>query len=80
MPAKNKRRAIHDFHEALGAHIEANRLAHDWAAKCLAYRQAGKIPQAKAAEHKARQWLRKVMVLEAWAARGKTQGGRNAQE
>jgi hypothetical protein len=80
MAAKNKRPPIRDYHEALGAHIEANRLAHQWAEKCLAYRQAGKTSQAKAAEQKARQWLRKVMVFEAWAATGKPQGGRSAEE
>jgi hypothetical protein len=80
MAAKNKRTAIRDFHEALGAHIEANRLAHEWAEKCLAYRQAGKTAQARAAEGKARQWLRKVIAFEAWAASGKPQGGRSGEK
>jgi hypothetical protein len=80
MAAKNKRPAIRDFHSALSAHIEANRLAHEWAEKCLTYRHAGKAFRAKAAEHKAREWLRKVMAFEAWAATGKPQGGRTAEE
>jgi len=80
MTAKNKRPPIRDYHEALSAHIEANRLAHQWAEKCLAYRQAGKAKQAEAAEQKAREWLSKTLVLEAWAATGKPQGGRNAEE
>jgi hypothetical protein len=80
MAAKNKRPAIHDFHETLGAHIEASQRAHEWAEKCSAYRQAGKTAQAKAAESKARQWLRKVIVFEARAVTGKPQGGRTASE
>jgi hypothetical protein len=80
MAAKNKRPAIRDFHSALSAHIEANRLAHEWAEKCLTYRHAGKALQAKAAETKARQWLRKVMMLEEWAITGKPEGGRSATE
>jgi hypothetical protein len=79
MAAKNKRPAIRDFHKALGAHIGANRRTHEWAEKCLVYRQAGKTAQAKAAEQKARHWLRKVMVFEARAATGKPQGGRSAE-
>jgi hypothetical protein len=75
MAAKNKRPAIRDFHEALGAHVEANRRAHEWAEKCIAYREAGKTAQAKSAEGKARHWLRKALQLEARAAIGKPLGG-----
>jgi hypothetical protein len=48
--------------------------AHEWAAKCIGYREAGKLVQAKAAEQKARHWLRKVMALEARVAHGKPVG------
>jgi hypothetical protein len=80
MAAKNKSPALRDFHEALTAHIEGNRLAHESAEKCLTYRELGKTAQSKSAEHNARQWLRKLMVFEAWAETGKPKGGRTAQE
>jgi hypothetical protein len=80
MAAKNKRAAIPDFHGDVAAHVEASRRAHEWAAKCLAYREAGKLAHAKAAEKKARHWLLKAISLETRAARGKPQGGRRAEE
>lgn len=46
-------------------HIEASRRATEWAARCIAYREAGKPTQAKSAEQKARHWLKKAMILEA---------------
>jgi hypothetical protein len=81
MPAKNKQRpALPDVQGTFAAHIEASRIAHEWAAKCLAYRESGKRAHAKAAEKKARHWLLKAMVLEARAARGKPLGGRRAED
>ena len=78
MPAKNKKRsaAPKNIHAALAAHVEANRLAHEWATKCIALRDAGKAAPAKAAEAKARYWLAKTLVLEAQAGDGKPSGGR----
>jgi hypothetical protein len=40
--------------------LQAQRRAHAWAEKAILYRAAGKLAQAKAAAHKARQWLRKA--------------------
>jgi hypothetical protein len=42
----------------------------------LALRQAGKTAQAKAAENNAKQWLRRMVILEGAAKQGKPQGGR----
>jgi hypothetical protein len=78
LPAKNKKRrpAGFDIQSAFAAHLEANTRAQEWAAKCLAYREAGKTAHAKAAEKKARHWLLKALNLETRAARAKAQGGR----
>jgi hypothetical protein len=76
MPAtKTRRRGCFDFRAAFAAHVEADERAHEWAAKSLAYRESGKIAHAKAAEKKARHWLRKAISLKAQAAIGKPQGG-----
>jgi hypothetical protein len=81
MPAKTKKRpAALDIQSDFSAHVEARRIAHEWAAKCLAYRETGKLAHAKAAEKRARHWLLKAMVLEARAARGKPQDGRRADD
>jgi hypothetical protein len=53
-----------DIQRDFAAHVEASRRAEEWAAKCLAYRDADKPGLAKSAEHKARHWLRKAMLLE----------------
>jgi hypothetical protein len=80
MPAtKTRRRGRFDFQAAFAAHVEANERAHEWAAKCLAYRESGRIAHAKAAEKKARLWLRKAMSLEAQAAIAKAPGGRREE-
>jgi hypothetical protein len=80
MVAKNKRlSAILDFQAAFTAHLDANTRAHEWAAKCLAYREAGNFAEANAAEQKARQWLKKALALEARAAIGNPQGGRREE-
>jgi hypothetical protein len=42
MAAKNKRPAIPDIQRDFAAHVEANTRAHEWAEKCIAYREAGK--------------------------------------
>jgi hypothetical protein len=76
MAARNKRPTIPDIQGDFAAHVEANRRAHEWAAKCIAYREAGKYAQAKAAEQKARHRLRQVIVLKTRAAFGKPVGGR----
>jgi hypothetical protein len=78
MPAKNKKRspARKSIHAAVAAHVDANRLAYEWAAKCIALRDAGKAARAKAAEAKARYWLAKTLVLEAQGRHGKPVGGR----
>jgi hypothetical protein len=76
MVAKNKRlSAILDFQAAFTAHLDANRRAQEWTAKCLDHREAGKFAEANAAEQKARQWQKKALALEAQAAIGKPQGG-----
>jgi hypothetical protein len=74
--AKDKRPAIPDIRADFAAHVEGNWRAHEWAAKRIGYREAGKLVQAKAAEQKARHWLRKVMALEARVAHRKPVGGR----
>jgi hypothetical protein len=78
MPAKknSKRRTDFDIQIGFAAHVAANRQAHEWAEKCLAYRAAGKAAQAAAAERKAKHWLRKMMALEDLAGHGKPAGGR----
>jgi hypothetical protein len=77
MVAKNKRlSAILNFQAAFSAQLDANKRAQEWAAKCLAYREAGNFAEANAAEQKARQWLEKALALEAQAAIGKPQGER----
>jgi hypothetical protein len=75
--AKTKRCAVtgYDLQNACAAHIEASANAHDWTEKCLALRQAGKAAQAKAAENKAKRWLRRMMVIERAANEGKAVGG-----
>jgi hypothetical protein len=79
MAAKKKRRpAQFDIQQAFAAHVAASHKAHAWAEKSLALRQVGKAAQAKTAENKAKSWLRKMMILEAQAGRGKPQGGRTA--
>ena len=76
MVAKNKRlSAILAFQAAFIAHLDANTHAQEWAAKGLAYREAGNFAEANAAEQKARRWLKRALALEAQAAIGKPQGG-----
>jgi hypothetical protein len=80
MPARKTRHAHHDLHGALAAHVEANRRAYQWGMKSIELRQAGKIAQAKAAEAKAKHWLKKTLAIEAATAHGKPEGGRPARE
>lgn len=69
MPAKkNPRTAGPDIQRDFAAHVEASRRAHEWAEKCLAYRDADKPALAKNAEQKARHWLKKAIILEAQAS------------
>jgi hypothetical protein len=80
MPAKIKKRpAGFDVQRDLMAHIDANKRAHEWAARCLELRAAGKDTRAKAAEAKATSWLRRVLALETRAALGKPRGGRRPE-
>jgi hypothetical protein len=80
MAAKNKtRRSGFDIRAAVVAHVEASSRAREWAAKCFAFREAGKTAHAKAAEKKARHWLLKALNLETRAARAKAQGGRGGE-
>ena len=72
MPAKIKKRpAALDVQRDLMAHIDARKRAHEWAARCLELRAAGKDTRAKAAEAKATSWLRRVLALETRAALGR---------
>jgi hypothetical protein len=65
MPAKNNRQpAGSDIQRDFAAHVEASRRAHEWAAKCITYREDGNAALAKFAEQKARHWLKKAMLLE----------------
>jgi hypothetical protein len=65
MSAKNTRLSAGlDFQCSFAAHLEANQRAQEWAAKCLAYRSAGKTARARFAQRKARFWLKKAMILE----------------
>ena len=73
--SKKRRPAELDLHQAVAAHAEACRLAHEWATKCLIYRDAGRKAQAKAAEEKTRYWLSKTLMLQVQVANGKAQGG-----
>jgi hypothetical protein len=69
MPAKNKRPpAIPDIRAHGAAHVQATRLAYEWVTKSIALRETGNASQAKAAEHKARHWLKKAIILEAKVA------------
>jgi hypothetical protein len=61
MLAKNKRPpAIPDIR----AHVQATRLAYEWVTKFIALLETGRATQAKAAEQKARHWLKKAKALE----------------
>jgi hypothetical protein len=75
MPAKNKRRPALDIQCRFATYLKAHQRAYAWAERAIAYRQTGKTAQAKAAEQKARQWLKNVLALEAQTATGKPQGG-----
>jgi len=66
---KKPRRAGRNTQRVCAAHVEASRRTQEWAAKCLAYRAADKLAQAKNAEQKARHWLRKLLSLEAKSGR-----------
>jgi hypothetical protein len=66
MLAKNKRPpAIPDIHALGAANVQATRLAYEWVTKSIALRETGNVSQAKAAEQKARHWLKKAKALEA---------------
>jgi hypothetical protein len=73
MPMKNEPAAL-DIQRDFMAHMDANKRAQEWAARCLELRAAGKAARAKAAEAKATGWLRKVLMLEKRAASGKPAG------
>jgi hypothetical protein len=62
MLAKNKRPP------AIPAHVRATRLAYEWVTKSIALRETGRATQAKAAEQKARHWLKKAIALETMVA------------
>jgi hypothetical protein len=79
MPAMNKKRRALDIQKDFMAHIDANKRAHEWAARCLELRAAGKLARAKAAEAKATGWLRKVLLLEERSGTGKPAGERRAE-
>jgi hypothetical protein len=76
MPAMNSKRPALDIQKDFMAHIDANKRAHEWAARCLELRAAGKLTRAKAAEAKATGWLRRVLLLEARSGTGKPAGER----
>ena len=77
MTGKNKQRRPAELYlyQAVSAHADAYRLAHESPTKRLSYRDAGRKAQAQAAEEKTRYWLAKTWVLQAQAANGKSQGG-----
>ena len=69
MLAKNKRPpAIPDIYAQGAANVQATRQAYEWVTKSIALRETGNVSQAKAAEQKARHWLKKAKVLEAKVA------------
>jgi hypothetical protein len=69
MLAKNKRPpVIPDIHANLAPHLAATRLAYEWVTKSIALRETGRATQAKAAEQKARHWLKKAIALETMVA------------
>jgi hypothetical protein len=77
MLAKTKRPpAIPDIHAHVAAHVQATRLAYEWATKSIALRETGKATQANAAERKARHWLKKAIALETKVACSPRIGGR----
>jgi hypothetical protein len=47
------------------ADVQATRLAYEWVTKSITLRETGNVSQAKAAEQKARHWLKKAKSLEA---------------
>jgi hypothetical protein len=79
MPMKNKPAALVIQRDFM-AHMDANKRAQEWAARCLELRAAGKAVRAKAAEAKATGWLRKVLMLEKRAASAKPTGVRRADD
>jgi len=77
MLAKTKRPpAIPDIHAHVTAHVQATRLAYEWVTKSIVLRETGKATQAKAAEQKARHWLKKTIALETKVAGAPRIGGR----
>jgi hypothetical protein len=77
MLAKNKRPpAIPDIHAHGAANVQATRLAYEWVTKSIALRETGKATRAKAAEQKARNWLKKAIALETKVAGSPRIGGR----
>jgi len=71
-PRNRSQSARPDIQRDLAAHLEASQRAHEWAAKCLTYRDAEQTAAAEHAEQKARHWLKKAMILES-KARGRSQ-------
>jgi hypothetical protein len=69
---KRSQSARPDIQRDLAAHLTASQRAHEWAAKCLTYRDAEQTAAANNAEQKARRWLKKAMILES-KARGRAQ-------
>jgi hypothetical protein len=77
MLAKNKRlAAIPNIHANMAARAQATCLAYEWVTKFIALRGTGKSTQAKAAEQKARHWLKKAIALETRGAGSPRIGGR----
>jgi hypothetical protein len=72
MPANKIWTAKPDMQVSFAAHIEADLRVHEWVAKWIALRDAGKSKQAAQAERKARCWLSKLMALEARVATGRS--------
>jgi hypothetical protein len=70
MLAKNKRPP------AIPAHVQATRLAYEWVTKSIVLRETGRATQAKAAEQKARHWLKKAIALETMVAGSQRIGAR----
>ena len=64
MVAKNKKkRRPTGFDMQFAAHIRASASANAWAGKCLHYREVGTSALAKAAERRAKYWLRKMLAI-----------------
>jgi hypothetical protein len=59
-----KKRAVPDIQQRLAKHVAESGACQRYLEQAIAFRQAGKLKQAKAAEAKARECMRRMIELE----------------